>query len=264
MENLIEITREEAFNVILSKWPQMLVTGKSVSVEQAKDIILHTDYQLIGSIGSEWMGNDHSFAKMFREITGFNTLVPIENRFNPMHDTSDVWTRERRFDLRDAVRDVESKLDFVTTQYVHNSWVACSFINGPHGWCHPDGKIQYIDNVGKWPTVEDILDDWKKISTRWNFLDIWATLMSGEESEDDVTPLVTFHINGDEIKIYSGITSPHSELSTIRREWDFTNIFNNRRELGVPMAWIEEYATRSKAIVKEVMGKYPSLQVGET
>ena len=43
------ITKEEAFRRELPKWPQMLVVGKDITVEQAKEIIFATDSQLVNT-----------------------------------------------------------------------------------------------------------------------------------------------------------------------------------------------------------------------
>ena len=69
----------------------------------------------------------------------------------------------------------------VPSGYITNAWISCSFIGGPHGWCHPDGTIEYTNNVGKWPSVDEIYNEWYTVAQAFPFLELEVTLMSEEE-----------------------------------------------------------------------------------
>ena len=106
----------------------------------------------------------------------------------------------------------------IETNYVRNTWIGSSFVHGPHGWCHPDGQIDHIDNVGKWPSVEEIRDDWQMLATAFPFLILTATLMSGESCEDDTKPIVTMSVADGRVSLMApnvgDIVVPRREFGT--------------------------------------------------
>ncbi len=182
------MTQEELLNKGLPKWPQMIVTGKSVTSDQALDIIFRTDSFLTDC--DEWSGgNAKQFNNWYREISGLNNFR-IENG----GDSTDFKLLRPFWDKRQQFLD---SIGFISTNYVHNSWGSCAFIFGPHGWCHPDGTIQYSDNIGKYPSVEEVLEDWTKLAVAFPYLDLNVTLMSDESGEDHKIPVVNNRvING--------------------------------------------------------------------
>ena len=90
---------------------------------------------------------------------------------------------------------------YIETEYVWNNWVSSCFIGGPHGWCHPDGTIGYSTNVGKWPEVSDVYDDWTKLAEAFPFLEVEATLMSGEDCEIFTEPVVSMLIRNGTVEL---------------------------------------------------------------
>jgi hypothetical protein len=253
-----KITEEQAFGFGLPKWPQMLVAGDSVTVEQAKEIIFATDT----SLTSSWMGgNDRHFEDVFNHMTGYEKFK------NDYVDRSNMTEEEKEKDIElsrakwQAWDAFTQKANFLSTQYVHNSWASCAYIYGPHGWCHPDGKIAFTDNVGKWPSVEDVANDWKAIATRWPFLNVWVTLMSAEQCEDHARPVVTMRVSNGTVEYYEGTTEP---IKGVKPRTDFElglhlgMIGSGRynREHGLPDEWIEEFAEKIRPLVDEVAAEY--------
>lgn len=209
----------------LPKWPQMRIEGVSVSIDQAKEIIRRTDTFFKSP---EWSGNDPSYCKRVMAKLG----IPMGHRFGEpnIHE----WER-----LEQWLQEWE----YVGTNYVKNTWIASSFIYGPHGWCDPNGRISYIDNVGKWPSAEDIFEDWKQLAALFPFLHLICVLMDREECEDGGIPLIGFYVREGSVISFD----PQVEISTelldqIKVSRDF---FDVRREQGIPWEWIEEWAVRS-------------------
>lgn len=166
----------DAADVGLPKWPQMRVWGPSITPEQAREIIIRTDQFWQG-----YGGNDHDFQRRLCAAVGF-----------PYMDYGD-----RNMDWRaasDGQERFRASIGYVGTEYVHNGWISNAFIFGPSGWCHPDGTIHFVHNVGKWPSVREVMEDWAVIAQEWPFLDLDACLMSGEGCEDDARPLVTIQV----------------------------------------------------------------------
>lgn len=145
----------------LPKWPQMIVRGTAVTVEQAKEIIRRTDRSFTGTLS----GNDHATNRVIVKKIG----MPAGTFYDPRD-------RAPNYDW-DAVETFRTAWGAIYTEYVTNDWIACSFIGGPHGWCHPDGTVFFSDNVGKYPGVEDVARDWAAILSEFPFLDLTATLM---------------------------------------------------------------------------------------
>lgn len=261
--NLTPISKEEAFGRGLPKWPQMLVTGTPVTVDQAKEIIFATDTTLT----STWMGggNDRKFQDWIKEITGYNKINPDDWRarkpFSEMTDEEKIADRDLQNRRWQAEAALQERAGFLSTEYVSNSWASCAFIFGAHGWCHPTGNISYIDNVGKWPSVEDIFKDWSKIAKRWNFLNIYVTLMSAEGCEDESTPVVTFYVHDGIVEIFEGTAEPHKNKPLHRNlEVEFAVLGlasgNYRSEQGLPRSWIEEFAKKVRPIVDELVVEF--------
>jgi len=155
--------------VDLPKWPQMIVRGRSVSKEQAENIIIRTD-NFWRHHGSN--GNNHDFERDVCKSVGAPRVVYN----NPNQDWDQYYMDWGQFYIT---------IDYCSTNYVHNDWISSCFAGGPHGWCHPDGTILFNDNVGKWPDAQDILQDWQLIAQKWPFLDLEVALMSGEGCEDN-------------------------------------------------------------------------------
>jgi len=179
MFELATETRPKMDHVNLPKWPQMLVKGRSVTPAQAADIIVRTDYFWRAEGHG---GNNHEFDKALCTAVG----VVRTDYTNASIDWNSVYAEWDTF---------RNSINYVTTEYVHTSWISCAFIAGPHGWCQPDGQLFYTDNVGKWPSADEVYDDWCKIAAAWPFLDLEVALMSGESCEDSTQVLVVFSIS---------------------------------------------------------------------
>lgn len=189
----------------LPKWPQMKVTGKSVTPEQASEILRRTDRAMSG----RW-GNDRQFS---RRVGSLLRMPPL------LVSTSDFFDSLKKFTpgtpaYRDAdfageadAQEWMRRWGYIETDYVCNRWVSSAFIYGPHGWCRPDGIVEFGYNVGKWPSVEEVMKDWEIIAESFLFLEIDVTLMSGEDGEEGTVPLVGFMIREGRVKIVDPATT---------------------------------------------------------
>lgn len=202
---------QKLLNIELPKWPQMIVTGADITKEQAHEIILRTDDFLTSTCG--WLGgNNHDFNQHYRTETGLTGL----NYYDSDH-------------LNKAMKVLDCN-------YVYNRWASSSFVYGPAGWCSPEGKIAFFHNVGKWPTVEEVLDDWIMIALAFPFLDLNVTLMKCESCEDIKTPLVNIRVVNGTAELAQPDLSVHSEVPDDYFEFKFTNV---NRELGLDAEFYE-------------------------
>lgn len=226
----------------LPKWPQMYTTGTPISVSQAKDIIRRTDTFFLWG-GS---GNDEAYRRRVCETVN----RPYHSyRDKDTVNWEDHWLQEQKW---------KSKWGTIETSYVSNSWVACAFVGGPHGWCHPDGAIGFVDNVGKWPDAISIYRDWARLAKEFPFLDIGVTLFDGESCEEGTRPVVSFKIQKGKVSVHDPETfdvheghpaatrSPESSggNSPKEKEEELLRLFGSiENERGIPFSWIEEWRT---------------------
>ena len=125
--------------VTLPKWPAMVVVGKTVSTEQAKEIIIRTS-------GLSFHSNEHSFVKRLYDVAGIKC---------DKHGWADYDSRDARCD----------ELGIIRGEYLRNDQVCSSYINGPHGWIDWRGNIGCRTfNIGKWPKADEVFGEWSAIA----------------------------------------------------------------------------------------------------
>lgn len=220
-------------NIELPKWPQMIVSGHSVIQEQAEDIIFRTDWFL--SSTSEYSGgNNEEFNNWYREISGLNKF-----REKLIKNNIDI------FDGADFLRN---KINFVETQYVHNSWASCSYVFGAYGWCHPDGNIGYIDNIGKHPTISEVVKDWNLLLNAFPYLNLNITLMSGECSEENTFPIINIRLK-DKVELLKPNLAIHNLRQFSRGHDDFETFFKNRNETALTQELVKRYSIKIKEAI---------------
>lgn len=214
----------------------MVVTGQPIPVEEAKEIIRRTD-SFFGWLGG---GNNRQYDDWVCDML----CVDLKHLWDAKEDWHEKHARQEFFFRR---------WRRIQTQYVHNSWLSSAFIGGPHGWCHPDGQIGYVDNVGKWPSIDDILKDWRKLARTFPFLDIGVTLYDREECEDGRHAVVSIAVSNGRAKLVDplcvDVHAAHSPATRAGEVISATDAFvrsmrngDERREQGIPDEWIYEWA----------------------
>lgn len=230
------------FDRALPKWPQMIVTGTPVTEDQAKEIIFRTDHFLC-DFDSYAGGNNRQFTKLYQNAAG---ITYIRDKFIAEHPNNHFKSGLKLYDYNDLIQE---KIGFIKTNYVFNDWASSCFGWGPHGWVHPDGTIWYNDNVGKWPSVEDIYNDWVMLAEAFPFLDIIATLMSGESCEDNTSEVVSFIITNESVTIKEGNLNLHNQHPIIPKR-DKKIRYDSFHELGLNPNWYIEFATRIRSFLE--------------
>lgn len=233
----------------LPKWSQMIVSGVSVTEDQAKDIIFRTD-RFFTDTSRYSGGNDREFNKFYRKISGLDNVL----------------------DDYDAARAIRDEIGFLRLNFVENDWGSSSFVYGPSGWCHPDGTIFYRFNVGKHPMMEDLMEDWSLIAREFPFLDVHVTLMDSEHCEEEAKPVFNIRVVDGEAKLLPPDLSVHgaSTLEKLKEEPEFVSslffpfgvsdrtfeyegeTISYREEIGAPIAWYLEFANRVKPVIEKI------------
>lgn len=235
------VTQKVAFGRDLPKWPQLLITGKSVTADQAKDIIFHTDSFMSG----HWYGgNNHEWNEWVDAVLGRSEL-------------KDIVGFGKQWDIRSKLNE---ELSFVRTSYIHNDWMSSAYLYGPHGWCSPDGIISHVDNVGKWPSVGDIYKDLTMIAAAFPFLVMTATLFDKENCEDeaDKHPVITFVVKNGKVKLtdehiehHFAVPKPDREDGAMLRRFTAPD-----SEQGVPDSWVMDWEDAYSEAVKRAYAAY--------
>jgi hypothetical protein len=156
----------------LPKWPAIVVVGENVTLEQASEIIIRTN-------GGLWFScNDHEWEKMLYEALN----VKLTGDY-PRPDYADL----------ELAQGVYSVLEEV--EYLSNDRIASCYVGGPNGWCDWDGTIGVNDkNIGKWPSCEDVFEEWKTIARAFPFLNLQCQLFDKEHCEDNPQVLIQFDV----------------------------------------------------------------------
>lgn len=168
--------------MITSKWPGLWIEGDKVTKEQAEEIILRTTNWYLSSNNKKYIEDVYKFIGIY---SAGNNFTPID--FNKLE----------KFSKKNKVLQLN---------YLENTQIASRLIGGPHGWCDWNGNIGCKTyNIGKWPSIEEVIEEAKIIAEAFPFLNMTIRLLSDEWSfldktwEEHKELFVT-----DEIKIHHG------------------------------------------------------------
>ena len=202
-------------NVGLPKWPGLVVSGQRVTTRQAAEILIRTDSSLPNF---KYAGNDRQHAAKLMELFGMD-----------YDDNEDDY--QARWKAEDDLRD---RLKVIPLNYLPNSQIVSAYIGGPHGWCDWNGNIFANSyNVGKWPSVEEVAEDWASIAEAFPFLDLTSHLYNAEACEDG-KPVVEFIVKDGKVEV-----RPPQKLDLAPLVDDFSesvilDLFTNpNRECGI-------------------------------
>jgi hypothetical protein len=205
----------------LPKWPAIATVGESVTIEQAKEIIIRTD-------GLWFSTNDNQFESQLYHAMGVN-----KNDY-------------------EAAESMRIKVKSLDISYLENSRIVSWYVGGPHGWCSWTGKIiDYGRNVGKWPSCEEVHREWCEIAEAFPFLTLKSQLFNKENCqamEDGFEPVIEFHIKNGKVKVYKP-EEPLISKNVMEGDLDIFTIMNPGRERGCT---IEQF----KDALDYVMDKY--------
>jgi hypothetical protein len=155
----------------MTKWPRLVVVPEkgheTVTREQASEILLRTD-------GSYFAVNDREWPKLCADLLG------IPSEWKPYPDGGGWWHIPWQ-----GVMAWQESIGALELHYVANSRIMSAWIGGPHGWCDWDGRIGCGTwNIGKWPTAEEVTEDWQKIAAAFPYLDLRAQCIADEGDGD--------------------------------------------------------------------------------
>ena len=209
----------------LTKWPRLLVVGENVTREQANEILIRTD---------NWSPctNDKAWETAVCAL-GDEYGMPVNApwRLKP-GEYSERWREiEAR---RQASRE---RLGILELHYLGNARIASSWFGGPHGWCDWDGNIGCSNyNIGKWPSVEEVTEDWTAIAEAFPYLSLHAQLVT-DEGEGEVA--ATWAVREGK----AALVEPAGQLAPVRDDVEgmvFGLLYSADRERGVSIDRLRE------------------------
>ncbi len=240
------------------------VTGKTVTPEQAKEILFRTDSSL--AFPSEYsFGNDRRFRDRCIKLFGWDRLIAFGEKVRAASNL-DGAAREKALAqlLPDGVSsdwDIgqlwANEMGYISTSYVKNDWLASAYIGGPHGWMSPAGNVHHDGhNWGKWPSVEEIVEDWKKLLEAFPYIETVTTLYSGEQCEDHSVPVCTITVGKGQVVVHTPDLTMHDRAPEGGKAFDVGSILgimsgDHSRQHGWPADWVEEYGAKSTAAMKK-------------
>ena len=150
----------------LIKWPQCVIVGEKVELDQAREILRRCDLFFTGS-GSNHREYDEYIWKAIKR---------------PEWD----YDNENYIDYAKRLNEWDKKYGILQLEYLYTNNISSCFIGGVHGWCHPNGEIFFNENVGKWPSWEELHSDCKTIAKAFPFLDMKVYLFNQEAFCEDL------------------------------------------------------------------------------
>lgn len=174
-------TFDQLMNLSLPKWPQCIMTGESITEEQAMEIIRRTDrffyHPWVFRQSEQWD----------RKVLNL-TKCPVSQDYADYDKYSEDW------------EDWCSKWRYIPLEYLNNDYISSPMAHGTQGWCHLDGTIGYFYNIGKWPEVEEVYKDLCTIGENFRFLQLELTLMSDEYCEEN-HPVVSMILRDGKVEL---------------------------------------------------------------
>ncbi len=94
-------------------------------------------------------------------------------------------------------------------------------------------------------------EEWARIAKRWKFLDLYATLMSGERDGDEVMPVVTLRAAKGVVRFYEGTPNRCNQQAP---RLPASSLEGQNANHGLPQTWIDEFCQdRLMPIVRSVI-----------
>lgn len=177
----------DLLNLELTKWPQLVVTGKNVTTEQAAEIIIRTTNLWFTS-------NEEDIEEKLYEI------IDKTFKFTYEIDKNTKNSGEKKA-LR---RDLLSNYNSLDLHYLENERIVNCWVDGTKGWLSWSGEVGCSNyNIGKWPTTTEVYKEWKLIAKAFPYLDLQCQLMSGEscEKEEEIKPVIEYIIKNGDVQI---------------------------------------------------------------
>lgn len=240
------------------KWPKMLVTGVKVDNQRTiEDILLNTDPYLTTINKRSW-GRLSDIEKTYYKESGFEYINKLENHLKDIDFSLDNDIYPYGSFVYYIQWRLQQKLNILNLDYCTTDRASSCFVYGHHGWIDADGNILFTDNIGKWPSTEEVLNEWKLIAERYHDLDLNITIFTGESSEEEAVPHFNIIVK-DGIATYIDTPDLSVHVSDkLTSQYDQVNRSCSNRELnGIPLPMMLNIADTVKNELNEILHGIP-------
>jgi hypothetical protein len=177
-----KFSRKDLSKVVLPRWVAFVVSGDTVTTDQAAEIIIRTDSFRFGSLQSTYVRS--LYFSVGHSLKGIKDPFKVTEEINKM---------------RGSVKSLP--LSFLNTDRISSS-----FVGGVTGWCDWDGTISSKGtNLGKHPDVISVLIELKTIAKAFPFLSMSVQVFNKESCyamDRDFIPLVEYRVHGGKVKAF--------------------------------------------------------------
>jgi hypothetical protein len=223
METKIDILKRS-----LPKWSALIVTGEPVTKKQAQEIIIRTSNLSLST-------NDRDFER--EAYQEFGVPMTYDGYSHPDYD---------------AVSRVAKELHLLNLEYLDNNQICSNWISGPHGWISWAGNIGCNSyNIGKWPSIDEVMKDWKEIAKAFPYLSLKCQLFNKEIGEDEASPIVEFHVKNGEVAVLEP-QSPINNPEELNMKHTAFRLFSSGGERGCTIPQLREAIQTTKEAVKDL------------
>jgi hypothetical protein len=148
----------------LPKWPLCSVKGTSVTLEQAMEILVRTQWYFSGT-----QEHEHLLKIFYTTIPkpewGSNWWVWPLGPFN--NSKIDVIKKRKQY---------QNEMGILPLEYLTNAQ-AMSCVLESTGWCDWDGKISQLEYLAsKWPSAMQVYEEWVLLAKTFPFLELTCCL----------------------------------------------------------------------------------------
>ena len=202
------MSNEQFFSINLPKWPECRVKGETVTRDQAAEIIIRTQ-------SFYFCTND----KQFERELFYCLEVDYVNKW-PHYDFDEKQKKAEEYHCLDL-------------EYLENARIVSSFIGGPNGWINWNGIVQQTGkNIGKWPDVQTVYEEWVKIAEAFPFLNLTCQLFDGEGCEENTKPVIEFQVKDGKVEMSLPVSPVFDGIKNDVIEGYLLNFSNLNRERG--------------------------------
>lgn len=207
-----------------------VLSKQKLTQEQTLEIIRRTDQFFC----EFYNGNNHEFNRELYRLAD----VPADwDKLKKDHSCNDMSISDilgKDFTEKwNRTVEWRKKWGCLELSFLHNDWLSCCDISGPHGWISPNGEVGGYFSIGKYPSREDVENDLKEIIKTFPFLE-FTIYMIDEIYDDKIDVEAEWEVSNGIVKLikedystenveYSGIQGTDEYNKHLSEAPDFEN-----------------------------------------
>lgn len=172
--------KKNTSDVFFNGWVQCFTIGKKVSQKEAMEVLGKLDSAFI-----ETHSNDIDWQKKRDSLLGQDKLISYSA------------------DIKEIYKEKFPNYEHIFLNYFSTEMGDSHFVRGPNGWMHPRGCIWNTFNIGKYPTLDEILSDLVHIANEFPFIEMVVVMMNDALEEPNRRPKIGISVNKGKVTLLS-------------------------------------------------------------